>query len=40
MLRCRSATRTQVYLTAELRRRIRRVTRAEGVTPAEIVRHE
>jgi len=40
MLRCRSATRTQVYLTAELRRRIPRVTRAEGVTNAEIVRRE
>lgn len=33
-----SATRTQVYLTEEQRRRIDEVSRAEGVTLAEVVR--
>jgi predicted DNA-binding protein len=33
-----SATRTQIYLTDEQRRRIDAVTRAEGVTLAEVVR--
>lgn len=33
-----SATRTQVYLTEQQRRRIDEVSRAEGVTLAEIVR--
>ena len=33
-----SATRTQVYLTAEQRRRIDEVARAEGITLAEVVR--
>jgi metal-responsive CopG/Arc/MetJ family transcriptional regulator len=33
-----SATRTQVYLTDELRRRIDQLSAAEGVTMAEIVR--
>jgi hypothetical protein len=33
-----SATRTQVYLTAEQRRRIDAIADAEGVTLAEIVR--
>ncbi len=32
------ATRTQVYLTEEQRRRIDEVARAEGVTLAEVVR--
>lgn len=38
MLRCMSATRTQVYLTAEQRRRIDELVKAEGVTLAEVVR--
>lgn len=39
MLCCMSAaTRTQIYLTDEQRRRIDEVTRAEGVTLAEVVR--
>ncbi len=33
-----SATRTQVYLTAEQRLRIDEIARAEGVTLAEVVR--
>jgi hypothetical protein len=33
-----SATRTQVYLTEEQRRRIDRLTRADGITLAEVVR--
>lgn len=33
-----SATRTQVYLTAEQRERIDRLARAEGVTMAEVIR--
>lgn len=33
-----SATRTQVYLTGEQRRRIDEIARAEGVTLAEVVR--
>lgn len=38
MLCCMSATRTQVYLTEEQRRRIDALADAEGVTMAEIVR--
>jgi predicted DNA-binding protein len=38
MLCCMSATRTQVYLTAEQRRRIDALAAAEGVTMAEIIR--
>jgi hypothetical protein len=33
-----SATRTQVYLTAEQRRRIDEIRQADGVTLAEVVR--
>ncbi|MGH8776372.1 MAG: CopG family transcriptional regulator [Jiangellaceae bacterium] len=33
-----SATRTQIYLTEEQRRRIDEVSQAEGVTLAEVVR--
>lgn len=33
-----SATRTQIYLTEELRRRIDQVTAAEGVPMAEVIR--
>ncbi len=33
-----SATRTQVYLTGDQRRRIDEIARAEGVTLAEVVR--
>ncbi len=33
-----SATRTQVYLTADQRRRVDEIARAEGVTLAEVVR--
>jgi hypothetical protein len=33
-----SATRTQIYLTEEQRRRIDRVTAAEGVPMAEVIR--
>ena len=33
-----SATRTQVYLTDEQRRRIDRIVEAEGVTLAEVIR--
>lgn len=35
---CMSATRTQLYLTEEQRRRIDEITRAEGTTLAEVVR--
>lgn len=38
MLCCMSATRTQVYLTSEQRRRIDQVVETEGVTLAEVVR--
>lgn len=38
MLRCMSATRTQVYLTLDQRRQIDRITAAEGSTLAEVVR--
>jgi predicted transcriptional regulator len=38
MLRCMSATRTQVYFTEEQRRRLDTLAEAEGVTIAEIVR--
>ncbi|PZF86236.1 hypothetical protein C1I92_01685 [Jiangella anatolica] len=38
MLCCMSSTRTQIYLTDEQRRRIDEVSRAEGVTLAEVVR--
>lgn len=38
MLCCMSATRTQVYLTAEQRARIDRIARVEGVTMAEVIR--
>lgn len=38
MLCCMSATRTQVYLSEEQRRRIDAVVEAEGVTLAEVVR--
>lgn len=38
MLCCMSATRTQIYLTEEQRRRIDEVSLAEGVTLAEVVR--
>lgn len=38
MLRCMSATRTQVYLTEEQRRGVDALAEAEGVTLAEIVR--
>ncbi len=33
-----SATRTQIYLTAEQRQRVDRVARARGVTMAEVIR--
>ena len=33
-----SATRTQIYLTAEQRERIDRVARARGLTMAEVIR--
>jgi predicted DNA-binding protein len=33
-----SATRTQIYLTPELRERIDRVARAQGTTMAEVIR--
>ncbi|MDQ4133019.1 MAG: ribbon-helix-helix domain-containing protein [Actinomycetota bacterium] len=36
--RCMSATRTQVYLTEDQRRRIDEIARADGVTLAEVVR--
>ncbi len=39
MLRCMSATRTQVYLTAEQRRRIDMIVDRDGVTLAEVVRN-
>jgi predicted DNA-binding protein len=35
---CMSARRTQIYLTAEQRRRIDEVARADGVTMAEVIR--
>jgi len=38
MLCCMPATRTQVYLTEEQRRRIDALAEAEGVTMAEVVR--
>jgi len=38
MLCCMPATRTQVYLTEEQRRRLDALAEAEGVTMAEIVR--
>lgn len=38
MLCCMPATRTQVYLTADQRRRIDQAAKTEGVTLAEIVR--
>ena len=38
MLCCMPATRTQVYLTADQRRRIDQVAETEGVTLAEVVR--
>jgi hypothetical protein len=38
MLCCMPATRTQVYLTADQRRRIDQVARTEGVTLAEVIR--
>ena len=38
MLRCMPATRTQVYLTVDQRRRIDQAAKTEGVTLAEIVR--
>lgn len=38
MLRCMSATRTQIYLTDEQRSRIDALAATEGVTMAEIVR--
>jgi predicted DNA-binding protein len=38
MLCCMSATRTQVYLTEEQRRRVDALAEAEGVTLAEVVR--
>jgi len=38
MLCCMPATRTQVYLTEQQRRRIDTLASAEGVTMAEIVR--
>lgn len=38
MLCCMPATRTQVYLSEEHRRRIDDITRSEGVTLAEVVR--
>lgn len=33
-----SATRTQIYLTEDQRRRIDRIARAKGVTMAEVIR--
>jgi hypothetical protein len=38
MLCCMPATRTQIYLTEEQRRRLDALAEAEGVTMAEIVR--
>jgi len=38
ILRCMSATRTQIYLTDEQRRRIDELASAQGVTMAEIIR--
>lgn len=38
MLRCMSATRTQVYLTAEQRERIEALRRRDGRSLAEVVR--
>jgi hypothetical protein len=38
MLCCMPATRTQVYLTEEQRRRLDALAAAEGVTMAEVVR--
>ncbi len=38
MLCCMPATRTQIYLTADQRRRIDEVAETEGLTLAEVVR--
>ncbi len=38
MLRCMSATRTQVYLTVQQRRRLDEIAAAEGVTMASVIR--
>ena len=38
MLCCMSATRTQVYLTDDQRKRIDAISKAEGLTMAEIIR--
>jgi hypothetical protein len=38
MLRCMPATRTQVYLTEDQRRRIDEFSKLEGLTMAEVVR--
>ena len=38
MLCCMSATRTQVYLTDDQRKRIDVISKAEGVTMAEVIR--
>lgn len=38
MLRCIPATRTQIYLTEEHRRRIDAIAGVEGVTMAEVIR--
>jgi len=38
MLCCMSATRTQIYLSAEQRQRIDALAESEGVTMAEIIR--
>lgn len=35
---CMSATRTQIYLTEEQRRRIDQVTSSEGIPMAEVIR--
>ncbi len=37
-MRCMAATRTQVYLTPEQRRRIDAIVQRDGVTLAEVVR--
>lgn len=38
MLCCMAATRTQLYLTEEQRQRVDEITRAEGITLAEVMR--
>jgi hypothetical protein len=38
MLCCMSATRTQIYLTAEQRRRIDELAKEMGITMAELIR--